>query len=346
VNIADFFANHPFHRKMEEISRRMLTPAKAGIRIQSKWFYERSRGQYQNERLYLSHSQKNAFDSEYPPNQLVNKTDLAKYDNTWNEKPQWVSLGAQKNFLRFAVKFDGGRDLSQAEYWETISSQYGESYFRHMMSVAMIWKLMEKIVDEARGGWYQGGYRANIVTYTIAKLAQLARSQGREIDLESIWNRQEVGLELSSALSTVGQQIQDILISPPEGERNVGEWCKKDQCWNDVMTLDLSVPSLNMVTIDKDEFRLQKADGKKQAAIDDGINIQEKVFALTFSGYWKALLAWPNYATLFSTTDRSLILKASSTQSVVKIALEKDWKKLLKLKEVAEEEGFRHKNNI
>jgi hypothetical protein len=345
VNVADFFANHPFHRKMEEISRRLLTPARAGIRIQSKWFYERSRGQYQNERLYLSQSQKNAFDSEYPPNQLVNKTDLAKYDNTWNEKPHWVSLGAQKNFIRFAAKFDGGKDIGQAEYWETISPQYGETYFRHMMAVAMIWRFMERIVDEARGGWYEGGYRANIVTYTIAKLAHLARSQGREIDLESIWNRQEAGSELSSALSSMGQQIQDILVNPPEGERNVGEWCKKDQCWNDVMNLELRVPALNALTIDKDEFRLQKADGKKQGAIDDGINVQEKVFELTFSGYWKALLAWPNCTTLFSTTDRSLIQKASTTQSFVKIALEKDWKKLLKLKEVAENEGFRHTNN-
>ena len=345
VNVADFFANHPFHRKMEEISRRLLTPARAGIRIQSKWFYERSRGQYQNERLYLSHSQKNAFDSEYPPNQLVNKTDLAKYDNTWNEKPQWVSLGAQKNFIRFAAKFDGGKDIGQAEYWETISPQYGETYFRHMMAVAMIWKVMEKIVDEARGGWYEGGYRANIVTYTIAKLAHLARRQGREIDLESVWSRQEVGSEMSSALSSMGQQIQDILINPPEGERNVGEWCKKDQCWNEVMNLELRVPSLTAVTIDRDEFRIQKADGKKQGALDDGISIQEKVFAMTLSGYWKALLAWPNCTTLFSPADRSLIQKAGTAQGFVKIALEKDWKKLLKLKEVAEEEGFRHAND-
>ena len=41
VAIADFFANHPFHRRIEEISRRLLVPARAGVRIQSKWFYER-----------------------------------------------------------------------------------------------------------------------------------------------------------------------------------------------------------------------------------------------------------------------------------------------------------------
>src|SRR5690606_28517246 len=77
VAIADFFANHPFHRKMQEISRRLMVPARAGERVQSKWFYGRSRGQFQNERLYLSKAKKNAFGLAYPPRQVINQTDLA-----------------------------------------------------------------------------------------------------------------------------------------------------------------------------------------------------------------------------------------------------------------------------
>ncbi|MBY0579187.1 MAG: AIPR family protein [Burkholderiales bacterium] len=342
VNVADFFANHPFHRKMEEISRRLLTPARAGMRIQSKWFYERSRGQYQNERLYLSQSQKNAFDSEYPPNHLVNKTDLAKFDNTWNEKPQWVSLGAQKNFIKFAAKFEGAKDQGQAAYWETISPHYGEAYFRHMMAVAVIWKTMEKIVDEARGDWYEGGYRANIVTYTIAKLAHLARSQDREIDLEAIWNRQVASPELSRILSSMAHQVQDVLVNPPEGEKNVGEWCKKDQCWKDVMDLELSSPHLSEVTISKEEFNLQKTEEKKQGAIDDGISIQETILGLTTSGYWNALYLWDQSRELFTPQELSLLLKASTIQGVFKIALEKDWRRLIQVRDKADDEGFRY----
>lgn len=347
VAIADFFANHPFHRKMEEISRRLLTPSRTGQRIQSKWFYERSRGQYQNVRLYLSKAEKNASDSEYPSGQLINKTDFAKYDNTWNEKPYWVSLGAQKNFTKFAGQFESKKiELGETENWETISPTYGESFFRSRVAVAILWKAMEKIVDDAKGSWYEGGYRANIVTYTIAKLAHDAREQGSEIDLEAIWNKQEAGSELKEYLEYLAKKIQIILLNTPVGEKNVGEWCKKELCWKHVAELNSSpVPPICGVIISQDEQILHMREGKKQGSVDDGINVQKKVFDLTTSGYWNALLVWPNCTTLFPLPDRSLIQKASTLQGVVKIGLEKDWKKLLHLKDAAEDEGFRYSKN-
>jgi hypothetical protein len=45
VRASDFFANHAFHRRMEEISRRILAPAVSGSLTQTHWYYERARGQ-------------------------------------------------------------------------------------------------------------------------------------------------------------------------------------------------------------------------------------------------------------------------------------------------------------
>lgn len=45
VNAADFFANHPFHIRMEEFSRRILAPIGDSNYREHKWFYERARGQ-------------------------------------------------------------------------------------------------------------------------------------------------------------------------------------------------------------------------------------------------------------------------------------------------------------
>ena len=50
VNAADFFANHPFHVRMEEFSRRISAPSPDGTFRELKWFYERARGQYQDAR--------------------------------------------------------------------------------------------------------------------------------------------------------------------------------------------------------------------------------------------------------------------------------------------------------
>ena len=52
VNAADLASNHPFHRKLEEISRRVIMPAGERV-IPSKWYYERARGQYQTARLKI-----------------------------------------------------------------------------------------------------------------------------------------------------------------------------------------------------------------------------------------------------------------------------------------------------
>lgn len=344
VAAADFFANHPFHRKMEEISRRLLTRAQANQRIQSKWFYERSRGQYQNERIYLSKSEKAAFESEYPQNQLIGKTDLAKYAHTRDEKPHWVSLGAQKNFSKFACKFSSkNSDLSEAEHWERISPCYGEDYFKSMVAVALIWKKMEAIVDSGRGSWYEGGYRANIVTYTISKLFHDVRIAGEEIHLERIWNNQDAGPEIASRLEQLAPSIQASLLLPPPGVKNVGEWCKKDACWESIAALH--VPwngSLRKIAISKVAYQEKKIEAKKQGQVDDNIELQKKLLELTTAGYWSTLYTWARKANYLSPADLRLVLKASTIQGFLKITLEKDWRKLMTLKLSAENDGFRH----
>jgi hypothetical protein len=343
VAVADFFANHPFHQKMEVISRRLLSPAKANQRIQSKWFYERSRGQYQNERLYLSTSQKNAYDKEYPSQQMINKTELGKYDNTWNEKPNWVSLGAQKNFAKFASQFESRNpDMSESEYWDSISPKYADAYFKNIVAVSIIWTEMEKIVDAAKNSWYQGGYRANIVTYTIAKLFHEARKVGEEIDLDGIWNRQEVSNELSVYLDKLATDIQSVILNPPPGEKNVGEWCKKELCWKQVSSLPVaSIQTVENITITKTEYQAQKHDGNKAGAVDDGISLQNKVLQYTNAGYWKDLYYWTNFSLYFTPLEKALVLKASTLGGFMKISLEKDWRKLLDISTKAEDEGFR-----
>ena len=45
IQVADFSANDPFHRRLEELSRTIWTPSCNGMKPRN-WFYERARGQY------------------------------------------------------------------------------------------------------------------------------------------------------------------------------------------------------------------------------------------------------------------------------------------------------------
>ncbi|MCV2367673.1 AIPR family protein [Roseateles oligotrophus] len=343
IDPADFFANHPFHIKIAEISRRLQVPAKAGARIQSKWFYERSRGQFQSERLYLTKAKKDAFDLEYPTEQLINKTELAKYDSVWREKPHWVSLAAQKNFTKFADQFSNKNiEVSEREFWDTISPNYGESYYRHMVSVAILWRRVEIIVSAGRGGWYLGGYRPQIVAYSLSLLFHSLRCFGRQLNLSQVWAKQGIDSSLEDCLRNIAIEAQAVILNPPAGMTNVGEWAKKEACWENVKQLTIhNSDHMEQWAVSKEEFNRTMADGRKLGKQDDGITLQKRVLQLTTSGYWSALLKWTQVSALLLPVERTLVIKASTTHGFMKVNVEKDWRKLLEIQHRCEEEGFR-----
>src|SRR5690606_7632510 len=99
IKEADFEANSPFHVELERASRRVWAPAPEGSTRQTRWYYERARGQYDVDKSRRpTAAQKRAFAAEYPKQQRFTKTDAAKYEMTFRQEPHVVSLGAQKCF--------------------------------------------------------------------------------------------------------------------------------------------------------------------------------------------------------------------------------------------------------
>lgn len=342
IAAADFFANHPFHRKMEEISRRLTVPAQPGARVVSKWFYERSRGQYQNERLYLKDSKKMAFDLEFPLVQMINKTDLAKYDSVFNERPHWVSTAAQKNFLKFAATFEpSSPDTPISEYWTTISPKYGDDYYQRIVAVALMWKHTELLVSSGRGDWYLGDYRAQIVAYALSLLLRNLRRAGKELDHTRIWQRQCVPSDLGAILKEAAIAAQRAILSPPSGMTNIGEWTKKEGCWEAVRQLKLSVPETAAWIASRHEARIAATDARRQGIQDDAISLQGRLLGMAQKGYWRDLLQWPNLASTVTESQKSLISKSSTVPGFMKISLEKDWRQLAEIQRICEDAGYR-----
>ena len=191
VNAADFFSNHPFHVRIEEFSRRIHAPSPDGTFRESKWYYERARGQYADARARLTPAQLRKFDIENPRRQLFNKTDLSKYVSVWEGLPHEVSLGAQKNFAAFARRI--------GQEWRRARDNFNESWYRELIAKAIVFKATERLVSNAP--WYQGGYRANIVAYAIAKTAYDIKERRCSVDFPKIWRRQALGALMEKALA-------------------------------------------------------------------------------------------------------------------------------------------------
>src|SRR3546814_5304959 len=76
------------------------------------------------------------------------------------DHPRWVNLGSQKNFARYAARI--------GSEWEKSSDAFNEFYFKRAVARGLIFRATERIVSAQP--WYNGGYRANIVAYTLAVL--------------------------------------------------------------------------------------------------------------------------------------------------------------------------------
>ena len=134
---------------------------------------------------------------------MFSKTDLAKFLNTWLEQPHIVSRGAQKNFASFAVTI--GKE------WDRQPDAFNEAYFHEAIAKAIVFRETEDLVSKQP--WYQGGYRANIVAYAIAKLAHDVSALGKSVDFERIWREQKASPALLKALLVAATDVNEVLIS-------------------------------------------------------------------------------------------------------------------------------------
>lgn len=284
VNAADFFANHPFHIRLESFSRRLWAPAQAGAQRETHWFYERARGGYADAQAKLTPAEQRRFKAENPKAQMFTKTDLAKFENVWDDHPKWVNLGAQKNFARYASRI--GKE------WSKSADTFNEFYFRRAVARALIFRSTEKLVSEQP--WYNGGYRANIVAYAIACLSEVCRRQDRSVDFMRVWNAQGVSTGLSRALTTAAKYANDDIAHPPQGISNISEWCKKEACWTNLLagigTLQQSLgEEFERELIGAEEQGVEKNDARRTQKIDNGIDAQKKVVGIP-SDRWEVIL--------------------------------------------------------
>ncbi|MDP3600963.1 MAG: AIPR family protein [Bosea sp. (in: a-proteobacteria)] len=280
VNAADFFSNHPFHIRIEQFSRAVIFTARDGERHDSKWFYERSRGQFINARGRLTPAQQKKFDLEFPKSQLFSKTDLAKVDYSAGGQPHIVSRGAQKNFAEFAKEI--------GESWSKADSKYDELWFRRLIAKTIIFRRLE--IEIPKQAWYEGGYRANIVTYAMAKIFHDAAGENQVLDLDTIWRRQDVSEALQRALLLAAAEAHFVITHPPSGVRNMSEWAKQQACWNGVKGRRVDYGAdFDSCLILNETARSSERDQRSKKREIEGISAQSEVVNRG-AEFWRDLL--------------------------------------------------------
>jgi len=228
INKSDLLANTRFMSDIEKFSRNIWIPTQDNRKEESKWYFERARGQYMVDIGRRSKGkEQTAFKKMYPKENVITKVEMAKYFMSWEGFPYVSSKGGEEAFKRFM-------DLNSL-YWKqsSITNDEGEviksilsidnEYYKKLIARKVINAFVTEIVESMK----LKGYRANVIYYTVAMLNYL---YGKEIDLIEVWQHQALSNKWEDVVRTIANNALNYL-RESAGDQNVTQWAKKEDCW-------------------------------------------------------------------------------------------------------------------
>ena len=173
VKKSDFSTNEPFLVELERLSRQEWVMSSENKPV-SKWFFERTRGQYMDKLKHCpTKKAEKEFESEYPKSQMFDKTMLSKYMMAWLQDPASVCKGGENNYQKFYTR------LHQEAY------HFDERKYHHAIAKAVLFNTIDAYYG--KDGIQLQGYKSNMVAYTLSALSWLSE---KKLDLERIWKEQ------------------------------------------------------------------------------------------------------------------------------------------------------------
>ena len=283
VSASDLSSNKENHVIIEKLSRTIWAPPIHGETIQTRWFYERSRGQYKNERVRfgITPSKRKQFDKQNPRSQMFTKESLAKFINSYKEVyngkklvigPHVVVRGSQKNYAQF---LNYNFNFKPDNIW-----------FEDAIAKAILFSSAEKIYGVKPNAI--GDMRYITVPYSIAWLGYRLNYK---LDLYKIWKNQSLSENLKSKLYEVMSKVEEYIKTNAPGSL-YGEWAKKEECWNAIKNESFEI-NLENLKSDLEDESIEKRkklseDETQKVEIEASLNRLKSIHPKT----WKKIEEW------------------------------------------------------
>jgi hypothetical protein len=330
VSDADLASNHPFHRKVEDLSRRIHAPAAGGAQFGQYWYYERANGQYRQETYKSTDSFKKNFELRYPKSKLFKKVDLAKYYNIYLQKPHIASAGSQMSFNKFSEWM--------IKQWDKNPDFVNEEFYRKVIALCILFKKSDSIVKNQV--WYDS-YKANIVAYTLSVIIYKVEKDFPEstIDLQQIWKEQDLPYGWIKQIQKVSYLMYKHLTREDRTVENVTEWAKREIAWTMAKEIEFEYEEefikllLNKKYVHTQEYSAIK---EQKKANEMNALLQVYDYGATF---WKEVYNWGVQERIWNIQDVSFLKLAMSIDEG-KVPSDKQAAKILQLLEKARIESF------
>ena len=136
-----------------------------------------------------------------------------------------VSRGGQKNFASFMSRV-GELD----EGWAPSLEDY-----KKLIGKAILYRQTQKVVLGLKARI--PAFRSAVVAYTVSSLAH---KTARRIDLDSIWDQQDLSEALRVTIADWALTVAEAMVESA-GSRNPTEWFKSKACWDVIKNQDLTI---------------------------------------------------------------------------------------------------------
>ena len=329
IKPADFFSNHPFHVKMEQFSRKVMAPPVGGNPYQTRWFYERSRGKWEQEQMKLEGAEINRYREMYPKKQVVNKEKFAKCYNSVLMNPHSVCKSVSDNFKLFSPYI--------TDIYNNSPDIINEEFFKKGICSVIIFDSLDSLVGKA--SWYpKGGNKAQIVPYAISKLISLL-PKGLDLDWASIWKKQMLYPELAEELMKIAFCAHEFLMKKAAGgivrtiSRNASTWSEfKEESY----TLSrLFVKSLISIEESKDADKAARRVHKFNSDVDIAVEVFKHGV-----NYWMRIYNDLVRESILSYGDCSFIKGIADYINKGNLPSSAQCKRLVKILDKAEDKGY------
>ena len=329
VKDSDLFSNHPFHRAFEALAKRIPAPAHGESVNTTMWYYERSRGKYEQEQFkFTKKSERENFVKKYPKNQVIKKEELSKYFTCAELlRPDQVSKGPEKCMSFFADKIDGR--------YQNSPESFNDQFFKNCVCYVLLFKETDRIVRKS--DWYisETYTKPGVVAYTISKLID-SIPQGFCLDYNLIWRKQELYPSLNAELERLAHATFNYV---QKLGGNGMEHFKKEETWKTFKNVrfQLSKEFLNDL-INIDLIETQSKSETIENRLSKKIDIETSI-VMAGEAYWERLISEGLTRHILSSTEIDLLRLAARVQKTGKIPSPKQAQWIWKIREKLENAG-------
>ncbi|MBB3695928.1 AIPR family protein [Flammeovirga yaeyamensis] len=296
VTEIDLTSNNPFLQHIENHSRRTFAIDPHDKSKQTIWFFERVKGQYKEARnKEFTPARQKAFDTKYPKQQLVSKSDLSKFMNIWNREPYNVSKGAQKNYTEFMK-------IVKKEYKGKVPTV---AYYHDLIANAILFKSTDNLFGNKRKGNNIGdtNIKALTVAYTLSYFHELTKNK---LNLSKIWDDQTIDENLTNVLFTLLKHTYNFFENTTTGLKS--EYAKKISAWEDLKNTNyqLDFERIKYYLVNQDttpRFANEEEGGAMEVTLD-----LEKVKNVGIQ-YWDGLWNWIKTESQVLTTREKVMVQ-------------------------------------